>query len=239
MPTERFYFIQKAEQTADIFIFGDIAEGPYEWLGEKSAQSIVNEIKDLDVDVINVHIDSYGGSIKEGWGMYNALREHKAEVHTFADGFVCSAAMYPFLAGAVRTASSVSAFYLHEGLTGAYGYADDLRKAADEIDVITSIGVNAFVEVAGMDEETVKKLMKDETWLTAAQALDCGIATEIKAGATAARSQSARKQILQMITGRKSAPEQEPKKTEEPKVPEIPEVKNAIKNFFNKKEKTE
>lgn len=228
MQAERFYFIQQAAGVADIFIFGDICEWPYEWLGEKSAQSLVNEIKDLDVDVINVHIDSYGGSIKEAWGMYNALREHKAAVHTYADGFVCSAALYPFLAGETRTASSVSAFYLHEGLTGAYGYADDLRKAADEIDVITAIGVNAFVEVAGMDENTVKQLMKDETWLTAAQALDCGIATEIKAGTAAARSQSARKQVLQLLTERKAA--QEP----EQKDPEEPENKNAIKKFFDK-----
>lgn len=231
MPNDRFYYIQQAERKASIYIFGDICEWPWEELGEKSAAGIVNEIKGLDVDVIDVHIDSYGGSIKEAWGMYNALKNHPAEVHTFADGFVCSAALYPFLAGETRTASNVSAFYLHEGLTGAYGYAEDLRKAADEIEVITSIGVNAFVDAAGMDEETVKQLMKDETWLTASQAFDLGIATEIRAETVAARTQSARSKVVQLLTARKAAqgPEQ--------KNPEEPEIKNVIKKFFKNKEK--
>ena len=229
---DKFYFIQKVDRQAEIFIFGDITEWPYDELGEKSAIGLVNEIKDLDVDVINVHIDSYGGSIKEAWGMYNALRAHSAEVHTYADGFVCSAALYPFLAGNTRTASSVSAFYMHEGLTGAYGYADDLRKAADEIDVITAIGVNAFVDQAGMDEETVKKLMKDETWLSATQALDLGIATEVVAGTSAARTQSARRQVVQLLTGSKAHQERKPEK-KEPEQKE-PEQINAIKKFFNK-----
>ena len=228
---DKYYFIQQANRQADIYVFGDICEWPWEELGEKSAASLVNEIKALDVDVINVHIDSYGGSIKEAWGMYNALKEHPAEVHTFADGFVCSAALYPFLAGVTRTASSVSAFYLHEGLTGAYGYAEDLRKAADEIDVITSIGVNAFVEAAGMEEDTVKQLMKDETWLTAAQALDYGIATEIKAGTAAARTQSARKQVVQILTEKQTPRTVKEEKDPEPKEPE---KVNKIKKFFNK-----
>ncbi len=197
---KRFYFIQQIERTADIYIFGDITEWPWEEFGDKSAFGIVNEINSLDADVINVHIDSYGGSIKEGWGMYNALRQTKAVVHTYADGFVCSAALYPFLAGSTRTASSVSAFYLHEGLTGAYGYADDLRKAADEIELLTDIGITAFTENTDLDADAVRDLMSKETWMSAQQALE-----SITVIRTAERSPSAMSPLQSQPTRRSTS----------------------------------
>lgn len=59
---KEFYAIQKAENTADIYIFGDIV--PFEWFeGDVSAHGIVQEIKELDVKEINVHIDSFGGDV--------------------------------------------------------------------------------------------------------------------------------------------------------------------------------
>ena len=119
----KFYAIQQVERTADLYIFGDITR--WRWSEEDtSAWSIQEEIKDLDVDVIHVHIDSYGGEVSEGWGIYNVLREHKAKIVTHADGFVASAAIYPFMAGDVRIASSVSAFFFHQVLVNAYGNAD-------------------------------------------------------------------------------------------------------------------
>ena len=222
-----FFQIATNNRTADIYIYGDICEWAYEDLGEQSAVTLSNQIKDLDVDEINVHIDSYGGEIKEAWGMFNALRNHKAKINTFADGFVASAALFPFLAGDNRYASSVSAFYLHKVLGGGYGYADDLRKAADDIDFMTDTGVNAFVEVAGMDRETVEKLMADETWLTADQALEHGIVTAItKAEKSKTATQSARTAIVQKIFAEAiNTPEEVHK--DEPK-------KNKLKEFFER-----
>lgn len=75
-------------------------------------------------------IDSYGGAVSEGWAIYNALLQHPAKINTYGDGFVASAALFPFLAGDNRYASNLSAYYLHEVLVSACGYADDLRAAA-------------------------------------------------------------------------------------------------------------
>lgn len=196
----KFYEITQSGKEADVYIFGDITSWPYE--EHKSAGSIVKELQALDADVINVHIDSYGGSVKEGWGMYNALREHKAKIRTYADGFVASAALYPFLAGDERHASPVSAFYLHQVMVGASGYADDLRAAADDADLMTDIGIQAFVDVAGMTKEKTLELMKQETWLKPEEALELGICTAItKSGETQKYAQSVRQQIIQRLTG--------------------------------------
>lgn len=204
--------MQQAEGKAEIYIFGDITTYPFPILGEVSSNSVAESIKNLDVTEINVHINSYGGVVSEGWGIYNVLRQHKATVITHADGFVASAALYPFLAGDQRIAGSVSAFFLHQVMSGANGYAEELRKAADMADTLTEIGVNAFVERAGMQRETVLQLMEQETWLTPEQALSYGIATAIVNNEERdAASQSVKKQIMQALlhAERQAAPQKQ------------------------------
>lgn len=219
MKNRKFYAIQQLDRGADIYIFGDIVSYPWTEQGEASGMSIVNQIKNLDVDEIRVHIDSYGGLVSEGWAIYNALRQHPAKIVTYGDGFVASAALYPFLAGDERIASSLSAYYFHQVMVAASGYADDLRAAADEAEKMTEIGINAFVERTGMDADQVRQLMQAETWVTPAQALDYGIATSITQDAALPVAQDAKKAIMQRVLNppeekTETKPEEKPK--EEP-----------------------
>ena len=226
--SKKFYAIQQYGKTADVYIFDDISE--YSWTGydgqvhNVSPITFKSEIEALDVDVINVHINCYGGSVSAGWAIYSVLRNHKAQIKTFADGFVCSAALYPFLAGDQRIASSVSAFYLHEVSTGAWGYAKDLRAAADEADKLTEIGINAFVERAGMKRETVEELMENETWLSPEEALSYNIATEVVSSENDSASQSALSDIMNKLFMKGKEPEE--KAPAAPAVPEETEPDN-------------
>lgn len=219
MKNRKFYAIQQLDRGADIYIFGDIVSYPWTEQGEASGMSIVNQIKNLDVDEIRVHIDSYGGSVSEGWAIYNALRQHPAKIVAYGDGFVASAALYPFLAGDERIASSLSAYYFHQVLVTASGYADDLRAAADDAEKMTEIGINAFVERTGMDADQVRQLMEAETWLTPAQALDYGIATSITQDTALPVAQDAKKAIMQRVLNppdKKTETQPEEKTKEEP-----------------------
>ena len=173
-----FYQIQQNGRRADIHLFGSITKYPWN-RGDKSAASLVDELKQLDADEIHLHIDSLGGSVPEAFGMYQTLLQHPAKVTTYADGFVASAALYPFLAGDERIATSTSAFYFHEAATYAEGYAEDLHKAAEQVALITDIGINAFVERTGQKREKIAQLMKDETWMTPDEALQMGLATSV------------------------------------------------------------
>lgn len=243
---KEFYAIQKAENTADIYIFGDIV--PFEWFeGDVSAHGIVQEIKELDVKEINVHIDSFGGDVASGWGIYNALRSHPAKVNTYGDGFVASAALYPFLAGDNRFASNVSGYFLHRVIVSAQGYSDELVAAAKDAEKMTEIGINAFVERAGMDAETVMNLMKAETWLSPAQALEHGIATAIIADSSARCVQNGKKPIFEKLFNRQLTepsigesdgdpkPEpNEPKQKTEPKN-EPNSIMQMLSGFFDAK----
>lgn len=203
--SKNYLKINQEARTAELYIYGDLTQDNW-WDGTVSAQSVADQIRDMDVDLIQVHIDSYGGAVSEGWAIYSQLVEHKAKVVTYADGFVASAALYPFLAGDQRIASTLSGFFFHEVLSSAYGYADDLRKAADNAEKLTNIGIASFVERTGMEESTVRDLMAQETWVTPDEAMDYGLVTEIRKSAQASSpSQSAKAAIFARL---KMTPEQ-------------------------------
>lgn len=239
---KQYFAIQQAQREADLYIFGDIV--PFELFeGDVSAYGITQQIKDLDVGRINVHIDSYGGAVSEGWAIYNALKNHPAKVVTYGDGFVASAALFPFMAGEERYASNLSAFYFHQVMVSASGYADELRAAADEADMLTEIGGKAFTENTSMTEEEVRQLMESETWLTPSEALERGIATAILADSAPRYAQGAKRQLLERVFQKAETPfqnpvPQEPKPIDKPtkQNQESPSIMQMLGNLFAAKE---
>ena len=219
-----YFQLQQSGQSADIYLFGDIVDDAY-WGSETSPYSLVQAINGLGPDVteVNLHIDCYGGSVAGGWGIYNALRQRPGvTVRTYADGFVASAAIYPFLAGKERFANSVSAFYFHPVLSGAYGYADELRAEADAADKLTEIGRQALVDVAGLSQDAAQALLDSKTWYSPQQMLDMGIATAITGKSDAAGAQqSARTAVIRQLLAKSAAPAVPPVKPEQPSLMQL------------------
>ena len=179
-PNKYFQLVHDNESTtADLYIFGDICAYPWESQGEQSGASIVRQLKELDVDEIKVHINSYGGDVAEGLAIYNVLREHKAQVITICDGFACSAASVVFMAGDKRVMQPASLLMIHNAWTIAMGNAEELRKTADDIETITQASVEAYKKVATISEDEIKALMDAETWILPKDAVDYGFATDI------------------------------------------------------------
>lgn len=219
-----YFQLQQSGQSADIYLFGDIVDDVY-WDSDTSPYSLVNQLNNLGPDVteIALHIDCYGGSVSAGWGIYNTLRQKQGvTVRTYADGFVASAAIYPFLAGKERFANSVSAFYFHPVLSGAYGYADDLRAEADAIDKLTEIGRQALVDVAGLSQDAARELVDSKTWYSPQQMLDMGIATAVTGRSTGdGAQQSIRAGLIRQLLVKPAAPEVPPAKPEQPSLMQL------------------
>ena len=175
----KYYQLVKNDASADLYIFGDICAWAWPELGEQSGVTIVNQLKELDVDTINVHINSYGGDVSEGLAIYNVLREHKAQIVTICDGFACSAASVVFMAGDRRVMQPASLLMIHNAWTVAMGNAAQLRKTADDIETITQASVEAYKKVATISEKKIKELMDAETWILPKDAVEYGFATEI------------------------------------------------------------
>lgn len=207
----KYYALETKENEADITIFGDITSWP--WLNsDVSAYMLSKQIGDLDVDTINVHISSYGGEVAEGLAIYNSLKQHKARVKTYCDGFACSIASVIFMAGDERVMSNASLLMIHNPWTYTEGNAQELRKTADDLDKMSQASVNAYLEYVNLEEAEVKQLLDNETWLTPQEALNYGFATVVTGAQQQAKySQSVRDNLIQTILAKQETL-QEPQK---------------------------
>ena len=156
---KKYFSLASAGRTADIFIFGDITS--WEWLeSDVSSYTLARAVQDLDADQINVHINSYGGEVAEGLAIYNSLKNHPARVRTVCDGFACSAASVVFMAGDVRVMNPASLLMVHNAWTNASGNARELRKAADDLDVITSASVETYKARVNLSDGELAALLE-------------------------------------------------------------------------------
>lgn len=221
-----YFDMQQSGEEANIYIYGDITSYPWEQ-SDVSAFRLANQLEQAgNLAEINVHVDSYGGEVSEGFAIYNALRAKNAQITTHADGFVASAAIYPFLAGTQRIANNVSAFYFHPVIGGGRGYAEDLREAADELDKLTEIGLGAFTN-AGMKEQAARDLINSKTWYGPEAVLEMGLATSIQKGA---RGDEATQSVHDMLIRQTLAvPSPVPKKP--PQEPPAPPQNNLLSLF--------
>ncbi len=176
---ERFYQLTNvSEDSATLYIYGDITS--IKWFdNDVCVYDLAKEIGDLNGKELTVRINSYGGEVAEGLAIYNLLKSYEGEVTTVCDGFACSAASVVFMAGAKRIMPRSSLLMIHNAWTWASGDADDLRKAADDLEKITQPSVEIYTSVSNLDADEIKSMMDAETWIDADEALDYGFATEI------------------------------------------------------------
>lgn len=210
---KRYFSLLKNEETkeADINIFGDITSWDWEEFGEMSAHTLSKQLEELgDVNTINVHISSYGGEVKEGLAIYNALKNHKAKIKTYCDGFACSIASVIFMAGDERIMSKASLLMIHNAWINAMGNANELRKQAEDLDKITQASINAYMEHVNISEEELKELLDKESYLTYDECLDMGFATAVTSEAKNEKaSQSVRQSIINLILQAKKEGEEQ------------------------------
>lgn len=187
MPTQKTmpaYLTIKQEadlNTADMYIDGEIVTDEYEDT-DTSAAGFRDALKSLgDVKTINLHINSPGGSVFEGIAIYNMLKQSKAKVNIYVDALAASIASVICMAGDAIFMPANSMMMIHNPYTMAVGNANELRKAAADMDQITKASVQSYMAKAGnkLDETTLKQLMDNETWLTAQEALAYGLCDQV------------------------------------------------------------
>lgn len=236
---QRYYQMTTSDNTADIYIFGDITS--WEWLeSDVSSYTLARELQSLqNVDHIRVFINSYGGEVAEATAIYNQLRDNPAKVTTICNGFACSAASVIFMAGDERLMNRASRLMIHNAMTGARGNAAQLRKAAEDLESINELSITAYMDKVNISREKLQELMDNETWIKPEDAVEMAFATGIvedEDGANA--SQSAREAILQALDRTGAEPAPAIQKTPEPtpaKTPEQNEKNNILKLFERSK----
>lgn len=171
--------------TLDLYIYGDVESDYLDWWtwdiveSETSANKFREELNaHPDVQQINIYINSYGGSVFEGTAIFNQLKRHPAHKTVYVDGFACSIASVIAMAGDEVVMPRNALMMIHNMWMGVSGNAAELRKAADDLDTINAAGRQAYLMKSGgkIDEQKLVELMDAESWLTAEQCMEYGLA---------------------------------------------------------------
>ncbi|MED2792109.1 MULTISPECIES: head maturation protease, ClpP-related [Bacillus cereus group] len=168
-------FEAKGENEYKLTVYGSIGG----WFSENNAEAVRRKIQDVKAEKIHVHINSGGGSAFDGVAICNQLKQHNAEIIVHIDGWAASAASVIAMAGDKIIMPSNTMMMIHQASTIEYGNADLFEKTARDLRKIDSALAASYKKrFVGTDEE-LKQLLKDETWLTAEEAVALGLADEI------------------------------------------------------------
>lgn len=152
-----------------------------------TALNVVDELSKAEGD-LEVHINSGGGSVSQGIAIYNAIKQYDGEVVVYVDGLAASIASVIAMAGDKLIMAEGSLMMVHEVWTQLAGNASELRKEADVLDKHTDTILDIYEANTPLSRDEIKQMLAAETWLTAEEAFELGIADEIAGEAKLAAS---------------------------------------------------
>lgn len=179
---------QKAEGVYEIYLYDDVTkQGPFNWETwkyEESETSAKHFKEMLDAIPENAKINMYfncnGGDVDQGTAIFNLLKRHPAEKTGYVDGVCHSIAFTIFQAMDHRIMGEGTSAIIHEMWGYCVGNADEMRKYADDLDVMMDSCVALFMNRAkGITEDELREMLKQETVLTPQKALEYGFCDEI------------------------------------------------------------
>lgn len=170
------------EEETELRIEGEIVSNDdvwlYEWfdIDHTSPNAFRDELAQHAGKNITVWIDSWGGDVFAGVGIYNALKEHSGRVTVKVDGKAVSAGSVIAMAGDETLMSPGSVMMIHNVWGLVIGEAKDLRHQADVYDEIKEGLINIYRIRTGLSRSKISRMMDEETWMSAKKAIAEGFA---------------------------------------------------------------
>ncbi|MDR1682080.1 MAG: ATP-dependent Clp endopeptidase proteolytic subunit ClpP [Candidatus Symbiothrix sp.] len=130
---------------------------------------------------ISIYINSPGGSVYAGYGIYDTMQFISSNVSTICTGMAASMAAVLLVAGTKgkRQALKHSRVMIHQPLGGAQGQASDIEITAREI---LKIKQEVYTIIADHSGQPYEKVLQDgdrDFWMTAEEALQYGMIDQI------------------------------------------------------------
>lgn len=171
-----WYRIENSADDADatdIFVYDSVGG----WFG-LYAEDFIRDLKAVATSRINLRINSPGGSVFEGVAIANALRAHPANVTCYVDSLAASIASVIALSGDRLVMQPQSMLMIHDASGGCQGNAKDMQDMADLLGKVSDNIAGAYAAKAGGTREDWRATMQAETWYTAEEAVEAGLADE-------------------------------------------------------------
>ena len=136
-------------------------------------------ITDVSQMELKLFIDSGGGSIPDGFDLIDFIDKYPIPVTTIGTGTVASMAVPILLAGKKRYLTANSHVLIHQFRAGFYGKRQDILDMLKHLEKVHDQLVGFISSRTKLSKKDVDEMMKSETWLTAKEAIEYGIADEI------------------------------------------------------------
>ena len=130
---------------------------------------------------ISIYLNSPGGSVYAGLGIYDTMQFISSDVATICTGMAASMAAVLLVAGAngKRSALKHSRVMIHQPMGGAQGQASDIEITAREIQKLKKELYTIIAEHSGNPFERIEKDSDRDYWMTAEEAKAYGMIVEV------------------------------------------------------------
>jgi ATP-dependent Clp protease protease subunit len=145
-----------------------------------TAQFLFLESTDRTKD-IQMYINSPGGSVYAGLGMYDTMQFVTPDIATICTGIAASMAQVLLCAGAKgkRTALKHSRVMMHQPSAGAGGQASDIEITVNEVKKIKKELYDVIAYHSGQDVEKIALDCSRDFWMTSTEAKEYGLVDEV------------------------------------------------------------
>jgi ATP-dependent protease ClpP protease subunit/phage major head subunit gpT-like protein len=161
-----------------VYIYGQIEQ--FGDVGSVSASDVVDALKTVRGNVVEVRLNSPGGQTSEGLAIYHLLKSDKRRVVAYIDGLAASIASIIALSADEVVMAPTASFFIHSPWASIVGGSGDMRALADEIDRQEKILVGIYSARTGLPKDEIIRMMTDETWLGAEDAVRLKFADRIE-----------------------------------------------------------
>lgn len=180
-----FMELTASNSAGELWLYGDIVDDAW-WDNDVSPATIRDSLNEMGpVGVLDLHINSYGGSCVAGNAIVNLIDSYKrktgARVNAYIDGIAASMGSGIAMAADYIYMAENAIFMVHKPFAIAIGNADDMTHEAEVLDKVEDTLVANYMRHFNGKEEELRQLMADESWLTADEALTYGLCDEVVA----------------------------------------------------------
>ena len=167
----------------NLYFYGDITEANILELNATLHEldkklSVTNVFLDIR-PIINLHINSYGGSLFAGLATVDVLRNLNSEVHSYVEGAAASAATIISVACSKRYIGKYSKLLIHQLSSGIYGKYNELEDDMENNKHLMATIKSIYKEYTTIPMKKLDEILKHDLWFDSETCLGYGLVDEI------------------------------------------------------------
>lgn len=162
---------------------GDVEMAIYNDIGGMgiTAQQMLGDLESIGDRNLTLRMNTQGGDVFDGIAIYEALKRRRSPVTCVVDSLAASIGSVIAMAADKVVMARPAKMMIHDAHGATSGNAAEVGKFVDLLDRTSDTIAGIYADHTGGDAAFWRDLMRNETWFTAEEAVDAGLADEVQA----------------------------------------------------------